>query len=73
MKRLYIGLTWSKAQLASGIPTIIYEGPSLPAAKAAINAAVNTTPAVPGTAIKGEITSNTFFGQLTKARQPANA
>lgn len=66
MKRLYIGLTWTKAEITSGVPAEVYIGPSLAAAKTAVQ-----TPVTGGTASLGGILSNTFNGTLIKARNPA--
>jgi hypothetical protein len=54
--RLYIGITYTKAQIASGIPTIAYTGPSMSACKTA-----TATPVNGGTASKGGYLTNLEF------------
>lgn len=51
--RLYVGLTWTKAQVASGIPTVVYTGPDRNACKAATATPVNS-----GTASRGGFLTN---------------
>ena len=55
--RLYIGLTWTKAQLVSGIPTAVYTGPSASACKTA-----TATPVNAGTASRGGFLTNMEYG-----------
>jgi len=66
MKRVFVGLTWTKAQITSGIPAVVYEGPSLTAAKTATQ-----TPVAAGTASLGGILSNSFPHVLTRGRNAA--
>jgi hypothetical protein len=66
MKRVYIGLTWTKAQVTSGIPTVVYEGPSLTAAKTATQTPVNA-----GTASLGGVVSNTDPHVVIRGRNAA--
>ena len=66
MKRIYVGLTWTKAQIVSGIPTEVYLGPSLTAAKTATQTPVNA-----GTASVGGVLSNTSPGMLLRGKNAA--
>ena len=54
--RLYLGLTWTKAQIASGVPAVVYTGPSMSACKTA-----TATPVNAGTVSQGGYLSNMEF------------
>jgi hypothetical protein len=56
MPRLYVGLTWTKAQITSGIPAVVYTGPSMSACKTAAASPVNA-----GTASQGGYLTNMEF------------
>jgi hypothetical protein len=56
MPRLYVGLTWTKAQITSGIPTVVYTGPSMSACKTAV-----ASPVSGGTASQGGYLTNLEF------------
>lgn len=64
--RLYVGLTYTKAQIAAGTPVQVYVGNNLLAAKAAVQ-----TPVDAGTASKGIVKSNLFVENRITRRNPA--
>ena len=68
MPRLYIGLTWTKAQITSGIPAVVYTGPSMSACKTATASPVNA-----GTASRGGYLANVEYAPKghANARNPA--
>jgi hypothetical protein len=66
MPRLYIGLTYTKAQIASGIPASVYIGPSRSAAKIAVS-----TPVDGATASRGTLLSNLYIQNHILRRNPA--
>jgi len=66
MPRIYVGLTYTKAQITSGAPTSVYIGPSRSAAKTAVS-----TPVDGATATRGTILSNLYLPNHTVRRNPA--
>ena len=68
MPRLYIGLTWTKAQITSGIPAVVYTGSSMSACKTA-----TATPVNAGTASRGGYLANVEYAPKghANARNPA--
>jgi hypothetical protein len=66
--RLYVGLTWTKAQITSGLPAVVYTGPSMSACKTA-----TATPVNGGTASRGGYLANIEFAPKGHAtvRNPA--
>jgi len=66
--RLYVGLTWTKAQITSGVPTVVYTGTSMSACKTAA-----ASPVSGGTASRGGYLTNLEFAPKAHAtvRNPA--
>ena len=66
MPRIYVGLTYTKAQIASNTPVAAYIGSSRSAAKTAV-----ATPVDGATATKGTLLSNVYLQNHTVRRNPA--
>lgn len=66
MPRIYVGLTYTKAQISSNTPVAAYVGSSRSAAKTAVSTTVDGA-----TASKGTILSNLYLPNHTVRRNPA--